>query len=70
MNNDYASNTKTSKKKMKSQTMNSSFSNRFKVHFNAFLQDEDLGQLCNDPRARKAVLAEMDDVGREAQVIY
>ncbi|KAK5787011.1 hypothetical protein PVK06_041662 [Gossypium arboreum] len=34
----------------------------------AFLQYEDLGQLCNDPRARNAVLAEMDDVGREAQL--
>ncbi|KAG6646024.1 long chain acyl-CoA synthetase 7, peroxisomal-like [Carya illinoinensis] len=29
---------------------------------------ENLGQLCNDPRARAAVLAEMDDVGREAQL--
>ncbi|XVE63006.1 hypothetical protein DITRI_Ditri06bG0165000 [Diplodiscus trichospermus] len=29
---------------------------------------EDLGQLCKDPRARKAVLAEMDNVGREAQL--
>ncbi|CAN8255732.1 unnamed protein product [Cochlearia groenlandica] len=29
---------------------------------------EHLGQLCNDPRVRKAVLAEMDKVGREAQL--
>ncbi|KAK6233123.1 hypothetical protein SCA6_003196 [Theobroma cacao] len=32
------------------------------------IQYEDLAQLCNDPRARNAVLAEMDDVGREAQL--
>ncbi|CAH8353271.1 unnamed protein product [Eruca vesicaria subsp. sativa] len=29
---------------------------------------ENLGQLCKDPKARKAVLAEMDIVGREAQL--
>ncbi|XVF41930.1 hypothetical protein PTKIN_Ptkin01aG0320200 [Pterospermum kingtungense] len=29
---------------------------------------ENLEQLCNDPRARNAVLAEMDNVGREAQL--
>ncbi|EOA23059.1 hypothetical protein CARUB_v10003829mg [Capsella rubella] len=29
---------------------------------------EHLGQLCNDPRVRKAVLAEMDEVGKEAQL--
>ncbi|KAL8540827.1 hypothetical protein ACS0TY_002158 [Phlomoides rotata] len=29
---------------------------------------EDLGQVCADPRAKAAVLAEMDDVGREAQL--
>ncbi|KAK8488581.1 hypothetical protein V6N11_037859 [Hibiscus sabdariffa] len=32
------------------------------------IQHEDLGRLCNDPRARNAVLAEMDNVGREAQL--
>ncbi|XVF06090.1 hypothetical protein REPUB_Repub06bG0018300 [Reevesia pubescens] len=32
------------------------------------IQYEDLGQLCNDPRARSAVLAEMDNVGREAML--
>ncbi|OAY42281.1 hypothetical protein MANES_09G167400v8 [Manihot esculenta] len=29
---------------------------------------DDLGQVCNDPRARAAVLAEMDEVGKEAQL--
>ncbi|KAK9076986.1 hypothetical protein SSX86_005321 [Deinandra increscens subsp. villosa] len=29
---------------------------------------DNLGQLCNDPRAKAAVLAEMDVVGREAQL--
>ncbi|KAJ6762744.1 LONG CHAIN ACYL-COA SYNTHETASE 7 PEROXISOMAL-LIKE ISOFORM X1 [Salix purpurea] len=29
---------------------------------------DDLGQLCNDPRARAAVLADMDLIGKEAQL--
>lgn len=33
-----------------------------------FMQFENLEQLCNDPRARRAVLAEMDAVGKEDQV--
>ncbi|CAI0460061.1 unnamed protein product [Linum tenue] len=34
------------------------------------IKADDLGQLCNDPRARAAVLADMDSIGREAQVKY
>lgn len=37
---------------------------------NVLMQYEDLGQLCNDPRARAAVLADMDAIGREAQASY
>ncbi|XP_021673878.2 long chain acyl-CoA synthetase 7, peroxisomal isoform X1 [Hevea brasiliensis] len=29
---------------------------------------DDLGQLCNDPRARAAVLTDLDEVGKEAQL--
>ena len=32
------------------------------------LQYEDLRELCADSRAKAAVLAEMDDVGKQAQV--
>lgn len=32
------------------------------------IQYEDLIQLCNDPRARAAVLASMDAIGKDAQV--
>lgn len=34
------------------------------------MQFEDLEQLCNDPRARAAVLAEMNAVGKEGQVAF
>lgn len=37
---------------------------------NVLMQCEVLGQLCNDPRARAAVLADMDAIGKEAQVSY
>ncbi|GLT28904.1 hypothetical protein SLA2020_038060 [Shorea laevis] len=32
------------------------------------IQCEDLAQLCNDPRTRNAVLADMDNIGREVQL--
>uniref|UniRef100_A0ACD5XPU5 Uncharacterized protein n=1 Tax=Avena sativa TaxID=4498 RepID=A0ACD5XPU5_AVESA len=32
------------------------------------IQHEDLRQLCNDPRAKAAVLADMDSIGKEAQL--
>ncbi|CAN0914254.1 Long chain acyl-CoA synthetase 7, peroxisomal [Linum grandiflorum] len=32
------------------------------------IKTDDLGQLCNDPRAKAAVLADMDSIGREAQL--
>lgn len=34
------------------------------------VQYEDLGQLCNDPRARAAVLADMDAIGKEAEALH
>jgi len=34
------------------------------------VQYNDLAQLCNDPRAKAVVLAEMDAAGRDAQVGY
>ena len=34
------------------------------------MQFKDLQQLCNDPRARAAVLADMNATGREAQACY
>lgn len=35
-----------------------------------WMQFDNLQQLCNDPRARAAVLADMDAIGGEAQACY
>lgn len=42
----------------------------FVVLWLCVIQYQDLGELCNDPRTRASILADMDAVGREAQASY
>lgn len=44
--------------------------NRYSCVLWAWVQYNDLAQLCNDSRAKAVVLSEMDAAGRDAQVSY